>query len=110
MKLSIIATIAVSAIGITIIFLGFFSNLGNEEVENTLTPYEQLEKYRKDLEKIIQQHQQVLYDLEKQITESDDVHLEQINKEIEVLKRVINENKAELERVIKKLSETVDGP
>ena len=52
--------------------------------------------------------QQVLNDLEKKITESDNVHLEQIKKEIEVLKQVINDNKAELEQVIKKLSDMKD--
>jgi len=102
--------IAVSVIGITIISLGFLFNQGNEETVNTLTPYEQLEKYRNNLEKIIQHNQQALKDLEKQIAESDDVHLGQINKEIESLKRVINDNKAELEQVIEKLSETSDGP
>jgi hypothetical protein len=34
--------------------------------------------------------------------------LEQIKKEIEVLKQVINDNKAELEQVIKKLSDMKD--
>jgi hypothetical protein len=41
---------------------------------------------------------------------SDDVHLEQLNQEIEVLKRIINDNKAELEQVIKKLSTTESKP
>ena len=72
---------------------------------NTLSPYEKLEKYKEDLEKINQYNQQILNDLETKITESDNVHLEQIKKEIEVLKRVINDNKTELEQVIKKLSE-----
>ena len=40
----------------------------------------------------------------------DDVHLEQLNQEIEVLKRVINDNKAELEQVIKKLSTMESKP
>ena len=70
-----------------------------------MSPYEKLEKYKEDLEKINQYNQQILNDLETKITESDNVHLEQIKKEIEVLKRVINDNKTELEQVIKKLSE-----
>lgn len=110
MRSSILVIIAVSAIGITIISSGFLFSQGNEETVNALTPYEQLEKYRNDLEKMIQHNQQALKDLEKQIAESDDVHLGQINKEIEALKRVINDNKAELEQVIEKLSETSDGP
>jgi len=100
--------IAVSVIGISIISVGFLSNYEVEEVVNTLTPYEKLEKYQEDLEKINQYNQQVLSDLEKKITESDDVHLEQIKKEIEVLKKVINDNKKELQQVIKKLSEIKD--
>ena len=110
MRLGILIIIAVLAMGITIISLGILSNQGNEEIVNNLTPYENLENYRKDLEKMIMRNQQVLKDLEKQITESDDVHLEQVKREIEVLKRVINDNKAELEQVIKKLSESRDAP
>jgi len=100
--------ITVSIIGISVISIGFLSNQGVEEVVNTLNSYEKLEKYKEDLEKINQYNQQVLHDLEKKIVESDNVHLEQIKKEIEVLKRVINDNKAELEQVIKKLSEMKD--
>ena len=44
-------------------------------------------------------------DLEKKITESDSVHLEQLEKEIAVLKRVISDNKKEIDQVIAKLSE-----
>ncbi|MDH3618876.1 MAG: hypothetical protein OEM89_09165 [Nitrosopumilus sp.] len=100
--------IASLVIGISIISIGFLFNEEVEKVENTLTPYEKLEKYKEDLEKINQYNIQVLNDLEKKITESDDVHLEQIRQEIEVLKRVINDNKDELEQVIKKLSEMQD--
>jgi uncharacterized membrane protein YhiD involved in acid resistance len=100
--------IVVSVIGISVISIGFLSNQGVEEIVNTLSPYEKLEKYKEDLEKINQYNQQVLNDLEKKITESDNVHLEQIKKEIEVLKQVINDNKAELEQVIKKLSDMKD--
>ena len=53
--------------------------------------YEKLEKYKNELEKINQYNQQVLEDLENQITNSDDIHLDQINEEIEVIKRVIDE-------------------
>jgi len=108
MRLSIIIMIAALAIGISVISIGFLLNEEVEPVENTLTPYEKLEKYKEDLEKINQHNLQILNDLEKRFVESEDVHLEQIKKEIEVLKQVINDNKAELEQVIKKLSEMQD--
>ena len=97
--------IAVLAIGILIISIGFFTNQQMEEVVITLTPYEKLEKYREELEKINQYNQQLLVDLESQIINSDDVHLEQLKKEIEVLKQVIDDNKKELDQVIQRLSE-----
>jgi len=100
--------IVVSIVGISVISVGLLSNQGVEEVVNTLTPYEKLEEYKNDLEKINQYNQQVLNDLEKKITDSDDVHLKQLKKEIEVIKQVINDNKKELEQVIKKLSEMQD--
>lgn len=103
-----IIMIAALVVGISVISIGFLLNEEIETSENTLTPYEKLEKYKEDLEKINQNNLQILNDLEKKITESDDVHLEQIKKEIEVLKQVINDNKAELEQVIKKLSEMQD--
>jgi adenylosuccinate synthase len=97
--------IAVLAIGISIISIGFFTNQQVEEVVTTITPYEKLEKYREELEKINQYNQQLLIDLENQIANSDDVHLEQLKKEIEVLKQVIDDNKKELDQVIQRLSE-----
>ena len=103
-----IIMIAALVIGISVISIGFLLNEEIETAENILTPYEKLEKYKKDLEKINQHNLQILNDLEKKITESDDVHLEQIKKEIEVLKQVINDNKADLEQVIRKLSEIQD--
>ncbi len=105
MRLSIIVMIAILAIGISIISIGFFTNQQVEEVVTTLTPYEELEKYREELEKINQYNQQLLIDLESQIANSDDVHLEQLKKEIEVLKQVIDDNKKELDQVIQRLSE-----
>ena len=105
MRLCIIVMIAILAIGISIISIGFFTNQQVEEVVTTLTPYEELEKYREELEKINQYNQQLLIDLESQIANSDDVHLEQLKKEIEVLKQVIDDNKKELDQVIQRLSE-----
>ena len=105
MRLSIIVMIVILAIGISIISIGFFTNQQVEEVVIALTPYEKLEKYREELEKINQYNQQLLVDLESQIINSDDVHLEQLKKEIEVLKQVIDDNKKELDQVIQRLSE-----
>ena len=48
--------------------------------------------------------------MENKIKNSDDIHLDQINEEIEVIKRVIDQNKAELEQVITKLSEMESDP
>ena len=47
----------------------------------------------------------MLKDLENQIKNSDNVHLEQINEEIEIMNQVIIENKVELEQIIQKLSQ-----
>jgi len=88
-----------------VISLGFLTNEKPVEVSEILTPYEKLEKYKNELEKINQYNLQILEDLKEQIKNSDDVHLDQLNKEIAVLTRVINENKAELEKVIQKLSQ-----
>ena len=105
MRITVIIIIAVLVVGISVISVGFLFNQGNDEIAVSLTPYEKLEKYKKDLEKINQYNQQVLSDLEKKITETDSVHLEQLEKEVEVLKRVISDNKKEIEQVIEKLSE-----
>ena len=105
MRITIIIIIAVLVIGISVISAGFLYNQENNEIVDTLTPYEKLEKYKQDLENINQYNQKLLNDLEKKITESDSVHLEQLEKEIEVLKRVISDNKKEIEQVIAKLSD-----
>jgi DNA gyrase/topoisomerase IV subunit A len=95
--------VALAAVSIVIV-LGFLTNQEFVEVSEFTNQIEQLEIYKKELEKIIQFNLQKLEDLETQIINSDDVHLEQINDEIDVIKQVINENKAELEQIIKKLS------
>ena len=108
MRLTIIIVIVALVIGISVISVGFIFNQEENEIVNNLTPYEKLEKYKEDLEKINQYNQQILNDLEKKITESDSIHLEQLEKEVEVLKRVINDNKNEIEQVLTKLSEMKD--
>lgn len=103
LRLTILVLIAVLVVGGTIIAYGFFSNPDKNETEQ-ISAYEKLDNYRSELEKINQYNQKILSDLEQEITNPDNVNLEQINKEIEVLKRVIKDNKAELEQVIEKLS------
>ena len=105
MRLSIIILIAVVAVGSIVISLGFLTNPQNVEVPEIVSQYEKLEKYKNELEKINQYNLQVLEDLEQQIKNSDDETIERINEEIAVMNRVINDNKAELEQVIQKLSQ-----
>lgn len=102
MRSSILVLIAAIAIGSTVIILGFLTNQEYVEISDQ---YKKLENYKIELEKINQQNQKILEDLQKQIENSDDTSLEQIRKEIDVAKRVIEENKAELERVIERLSQ-----
>ena len=110
MRLSIIVLIAVLSIGSVIIILGFLTNQEYNTISEISNQYENLENYKNELEKINQYNQQILKDLENQIEKSDDVTLEQIRAEIEIVKIVINENKAELEKVIEKLSQIESSP
>ena len=110
MRLSIIVLISALTVGSIVISLGFLTNQEIVDIPEITTQYEKLEQYKNELEKINLSNQQILEDLEDQISNSNDVHLEQINEEIDVIKRVINENKAELEQVIKKLSEIESKP
>ena len=96
---------ATLVIGISIISIGFLTNQPVDEFTVNLTPHEKLENYKEELEKINQYNQQLLNDLERQIANSDDKHLEQLKKEIIILKQVIDDNKKELEKVIERLSE-----
>ncbi len=110
MKLSIVVLILVLAIGSIVISLGFLTNQEYVKIPEISNQYENLEKYKNELEKINQYNQQILKDLEEQFKNSDDVYLDQINEEIAVIKQVVNENKEELERVIKKLSQIDSKP
>lgn len=110
MRLSIIVLISALIIGSIVISLGVLTNQEIVDVPEITSQYEKLEQYKNELKKINQYNQQILENLEAQITNSDDVHLEQINEEIEVIKRVINDNKVELEEVIKKLSQMESKP
>jgi len=110
MRLSIVILISVLVVGSIVIFLGFLTNQEYVQVSEISNQYENLEKYKNELEKINQYNQQILESLEEQIKNSTDIHLVQINEEIVVIKRVVNENKEELERVIEKLSQMESEP
>lgn len=110
MRLTIIILITILSVGSIVISLGFLTSQEYIDLPEISDQYEKLEKYKNELEKINQINQQVLEDLENQIKNSDDVHLDQINEEIKVIKQVIEENKAELEQVITKLSKMESQP
>jgi len=124
LRLIIIILIAVLSTGSIVISLGFLTSQEYIDVPEITNQYDKLESYKNELEKINQQNQKILNDLEKinqhnqqvledlenQIKNPDDVHLDQINEEIEVMKQVIEENKAELEQVITKLSQMESEP
>jgi len=110
LRLTIIILIAVLSIGSIVISLGFLTTPEYLDVPEISSQYDKLEKYKNELEKINQYNQKVLEDLENQIKNSDDVHIDQINEEIKVIKQVIENNKAELEQVITKLSQMETEP
>ncbi|QUC64692.1 hypothetical protein NsoK4_09835 [Nitrosopumilus sp. K4] len=110
MKLTLIILIAALVIGGSIISYGYLTNQQPIEVVEKSTPYEKLTNYKEELEKINQYNQKILSDLQQQISDSDDENLEQLKQEIQVLKRVIDENKVELDQVIQKLSKMESTP
>ena len=105
LRLTIIILIITLSVGSLIIATGFISNSNYVDIPKISSQYENLLKYKNELEKINQYNQEILKDLEYQITNSDNVNINQINDEINVVKRVINENKFELEQIIAKLSQ-----
>jgi predicted PurR-regulated permease PerM len=110
LKLSIIVLLGVLVVGGIIISLGFITNQENIVISEISNQYETLEKYKIELEKINQSNQEVLEDLQNQLKNSDNVHLDQLNEEIETINQVISDNKAELEQVIQKLSQVDSKP
>ena len=105
LRLTIIVLIIVLVIGSIIITTGFVSNSKYVDIPKISNQYENLEKYKNELEKINRYNQEILKDLEYEIQNSNDVNINRINDEIDVVKRVINENKLELEQIITKLSQ-----
>ena len=110
LRLTIIILIITLSVGSLIIATGFISNSNYAEFSKISNQYDNLLKYKNELEKINQYNQKILKELENEIKNSDDVNINQINNEIEVLKQVINENKLELEQIITKLSEIETDP
>ncbi len=110
MRSSVIVLIVILSVGSIVISLGFLTSEEYLNVPEISSQYEKLTIYKDELEKINQQNQQILKDLENQIKNSDDVHIDQINQEIAVVQRIIEENKAELEQVITKLSQMEPKP
>lgn len=108
MRITIIVLIVVVAVGGSVIAFGFLTNQ-EQEMSQNLTPFEKLQNYKEELEKINQYNQNVLDKLEQRVADSGDskdkVDLEQLQEEIKVLKRVIIENQVELEEVTQRLSE-----
>jgi len=104
MRLSVIVLIAILAIGTIVISFGYITNQQYVQVIEKSNPYEKLQNYKEELEKINLHNQQLLSELEDKMANSDDVNLEHLNQEIKVLKRVINDNKIELEQVMTKLA------
>jgi methyl-accepting chemotaxis protein len=110
LRLNIIVLITVLVVGGIVISLGFLTNQQYLDVPEISDQYKKLENYKTELEKINQYNQQVLKNLEEEIKNSDDANINQINEEIQVLRKVIDENKAELEQVINKLSKMKHDP
>ena len=105
MRSSIIVILGVLVAGSIVISIVFVTNQEIIEISKISDPYEKLEKYKIELEKINQSNLEMLKELELQIQNSDNIHLEQLTDEIEVINQVITENGAELEQVIQKLSQ-----
>jgi uncharacterized membrane protein YhiD involved in acid resistance len=110
MRLSVIVLITILTIGTIVISFGYITNQQYVQVIEKSDPYEKLQNYKEELEKINLHNQQLLSELEDKMANSDDVNLEQLNQEIKVLKRVINDNKIELEQVVTKLATMESKP
>ncbi len=110
MRSSIIVLLGVLVVGSIVISVGFVTNQEIVDIPEISNQYEKLEKYKIELEKINQFNLEMLKELESQIKNSDNIHLEQITDEIEVINQVITENSAELEQVIQKLSQIQSEP
>ena len=110
MRPTIIVLIAVVVVGGIFISLGFLNNEENIETPKLPTEYENLQKYKTELERINQFNLDILEDLENQIKNSDNEELAQLQEELKVLERVIDDNKTELEQIIDRLAKMEPAP
>ena len=86
LRLTIIILIITLSVGSLIIATGFISNSNYVDIPNISTQYDNLLKYKNELEKINQYNQEILKDLEYQLQDLDDVNINKINDEINVVK------------------------
>ena len=110
MRPTIIALIAVVAVGGIIASVGFLNDEKYVETPKIPTDYENLQNYKIELERINQFNLEVLEDLENQIKNSDNEELIQLREELNVLERVIDDNKKELEEIIDRLAKMESAP
>ena len=102
--------IAVVVVGGIIAATGFLNEEKYVETPEIPTDFENLQKYKTELERINQFNLEVLEDLENQIKNSDSEELAQLTEELKVLERVIDDNKNELEEIIDKLAKMESNP
>ena len=110
MRPTIIVLIAVVVAGGIVASVGFLNDEKYVETPQIPTDYENLQKYKTELERINQFNLEVLEDLENQIKNSDNEELIQLQEELKVLERVIDDNKNELEEIIDKLAKMESTP
>ena len=110
MRPTIIILVAVVVIGGIVAAVGFLGNEKHIEPSKIPTDYENLQNYKTDLEQINQFNLEVLQDLESQIKNSDNEELNELQEELKVLERVIDDNKKELEEIIDRLAKMESNP
>ena len=104
MRPTIIVFIAVILVGGIVASMGFLNDEKYVETPEMPSDYDNLQKYKAELERINQFNLEVLEDLENQIKNSDSEELVQLQEELKVLEMVIDENKEELEDIIDRLA------
>lgn len=110
MRPTIIALIAVIVVGGLVASIGFLNDEKYVETPEIPTDYENLQNYKIELERINQFNLEVLEDLENRIKNSDNEELVQLQEELKVLERVIDDNKKELEEIIDRLAKMESTP
>ena len=110
MRPTIIVFIAVIVVGGIVASMGFLNDEKYVETPEMPTDYDNLQKYKAELERINQFNLEVLEDLENQIKNSDSEELVQLQEELKVLEMVIDENKEELEDIIDRLAIMESAP